>query len=238
MGTRRTATRRVVTQRPMTVLHKRADTHNSLGDSGTRTRSGRRGGSLTWLTARRPALRNGRGRRSTPYTKRPNARLQRSGSRRAIRSPRSAPPRNAMPPRRSSRWQASLAGRKMSLTAPYHPHAALPAATADLPSGPTSRPGRQVPQARELDDLCQGCLRRRRRWLRSAVCPARIWHGRHPEVLSSRSQARVWPAVPFLSREEPRQFFSYHSGVSFRGDLAQLMNTAIAINWQVAAAQT
>jgi hypothetical protein len=194
MGTRRTATRRVLTQRTMTVLHKRADTHNSLGDSGTRTRSGRRGGSLTWLTARLRALRNGRGRRSTPYTKRPNARLQRSGSRRATRSLRSAPPRNAMPPRRSSRWQASLAGRKMSLTAPCHPHA-LPAATADLPSGPAS--GRQVPQAREPHDLCRG------------ACGV-----------------------------EPRQFFSYHSGASVRGALAQLMNTAIAINWQVAAAQT
>jgi len=135
----------------MTVLHKRADTHNSLGDSGTRTRSGRRGGSLTWRTARRPASRNGRGRRSTPYTRRPNARLQRSGSRRATRSPRSAPRRNAMPPRRSSRWQASLAGRKMPLPAPCHPHAAPPAATADLPPGPASRLG-QVPQARERDD--------------------------------------------------------------------------------------
>jgi hypothetical protein len=62
-----------------------------------------------------------------------------------------------MPPRQSSPCQASLAGRReMSLTAPCHPHAALPAATADLPSGPASRPGRQVPQARELDDLCQG----------------------------------------------------------------------------------
>jgi len=112
----------------MTVLHKRADTHNSLGDSGTQTRCGRRGGSWTWLTARRPASRNGRGRRSTPYTRRPNARRQRSGSRRPTRSPRSAPPPNETPPRRSSRWQASPAGRrKMSRTAPCHPHAALPA---------------------------------------------------------------------------------------------------------------
>ena len=196
MGTRRTATRRVLTQRTMTVLHKRADTHNSLGDSGTRTRFGRRGGSLTWLTARRQASRNGRGRRSTPYTKRPNARLQRSGSRRATRSLRSAPPRNEMPPRRSSRWQASLAGRKMSLTAPCHPHAALPAATADLPSGLAS--GRQVPQARELDDLCQGA----------------------PAALSLDNSSRITAESPSVA------------------PLAQLMTTAIAINWQVAAAQT
>jgi hypothetical protein len=184
----------VLHPRPDTPIRQRADTHNSRGDSGTRTRSGRRGGSLTWRTARRPASRNGRGRRSTPYTRRPNARLQRSGSRRVTRSPRSAPPRNAMPPRRSSRWQASLAGRKMPLPAPCHPHAAPPAATADLPPGPASRLG-QVPQARERDDsLPRGGLRHRRPWLWSAVCPARIWHGRHPEVLPARSQARVWPS--------------------------------------------
>ena len=152
MGTRRTATPTVVTQRAMTVLHQRADTHNSLGDSGTPTRSGRRGGSLIWRTARRPASRNGRGRRSTPYTKRPNARLQRSGSRRATRSPRSAPPRNEMPPRRLCPCRASLAGRRnMPLTAPGHPQPiALPASPpADLPSGPDPRPRGQLLQARE-----------------------------------------------------------------------------------------
>jgi hypothetical protein len=60
----------------------------------------------------------------------------------------------------------------------------------------------------------------------------------HDGQSERKQQTREQPAVPFLSREEPRQFFSYHSGVSFRGALAQLMNTAIAINWQVAAAQT
>jgi hypothetical protein len=130
----------------MTGIRQRPDTHESPGDLGTPTRSGRRGGSLTWLTARKPASRNGRGRGSTPYTKGPNARPQRSGSRRATRSPRSAPPRNAMPPRRSCPSQASLAGRRnMPLTAPRRPQPTTSrAAPADPPSGPPPRPGRQV----------------------------------------------------------------------------------------------
>ena len=60
----------------------------------------------------------------------------------------------------------------------------------------------------------------------------------HKGQSERKQQPREQPTVPFLSREEPRQFFLYHSGVSFSGALAQLMNTAIAINWQVAAAQT
>ena len=93
-----------------------------------------------------------RGRGSTPYTKRPNARPQRSGSRRATRSPRSAPPRNGMPPQRSCPCRASLAGRRnIPLTAPCHPQPiALPASPpADLPSGPDPRPRGPLPQARE-----------------------------------------------------------------------------------------
>jgi hypothetical protein len=38
-------------------------------------------------------------------------------------------------------------------------------------------------------------------------------HNGQPE---RNHQAREQPPVPFPYREEPRQFFSYHSGVSFR----------------------
>jgi len=55
-------------------------------------------------------------------------------------------------------------------------------------------PGSRCPRHANRMTYAQGCLRRRRPWLRSAVRPARIWHGRHPEVLSSGSQARVWPS--------------------------------------------
>jgi hypothetical protein len=38
----------------------------------------------------------------------------------------------------------------------------------------------------------------------------------HKGQSERKQQAREQPTVPFLSREEPRQFFSYHSAVSFR----------------------
>jgi hypothetical protein len=38
----------------------------------------------------------------------------------------------------------------------------------------------------------------------------------HKGQSERKQQPREQPTVPFLSREEPRQFFSYHSAVSFR----------------------